>query len=69
LIWLSIQMLRSLRMFMCCKELLQTGGNSLLTQLQAIIQSGGHWQTPRLPRCLNPGRAIDNPPLLCRVSN
>src|SRR5436189_5167617 len=27
------------------------------------------WQTPRLPRYLNPCSMIDNPPLLHRVSN
>ena len=68
-IWLSTHTLRSSRMFMCCKELLQTSRNSLPTRLQAIIQSGGCCQTPRLPRCLNPRCTIDNPPLLRRVSN
>ena len=36
------------------EEILQTSGNSLPTRLQAIMQPGSCWQTPCLPRCLNP---------------
>src|SRR5436189_4093984 len=45
---------------MCCKEILQTSGNSLPTHLQAIMQPGGRWQTPRLPHRLNPSSTSDN---------
>ena len=46
-LWLLNYKLRSSRLFMCCKEILQTSGNSLPTRLQAIMQPGGRWQTPR----------------------
>ena len=53
---------------MCSQEILQTGGNSLPTHLQAIVQPGGRWHISRLPHCLNPSSTSDNPPLLRRVS-